>query len=90
MTLLTFFVVALVTLVGLAAMIFIIAKSLADCPETGRAARAAGITITTGFLAIGGGAVLLISTLPAMGPNPELALFATGLTCLLNKRPSES
>lgn len=83
MTLLAFFVVTLATLAGLAAMIFIIAKRLGECPETGRAAQAGGITITTGFLAIGGGAVLLISTLPVLEPTPGMALFATGLACLI-------
>ncbi len=83
MTLATYLIVSLSILAALAVMIMAIAKSLSDCPETGRAARAGGVTITTGFTAIGGGAVLVIATLPLFGPNPAMVLFAMGLASLI-------
>jgi hypothetical protein len=83
MLLLTYFAVALLALVGLAAMILAIARTLADCPEKGRRARAAGITIATGFTAIGGGAVLLIASLATLDDDLGLQVFAMGLACVI-------
>ena len=83
MTLATYLIVSLSILAALAVMIMAIAKSLSDCPETGRAARAGGVTITTGFAAIGGGAALLIATLPIIDPTPGTVLFAMGLASLI-------
>lgn len=83
MTLFAYLSVGLLVLGGLAVMIYRIAAEAGKCPQTGTAARAAGVTITTGFLAIGGGATLLIATLIVLGPNPAMAVFAMGLNSLI-------
>lgn len=82
--LIAYFAVATAALLALAAMILAIGKSLGDCPQTGRAARAGAITIATGFTAIGAGAVILIAAaLPAFGNAPQATLAAMGLACLI-------
>ena len=79
-----FFAVTLIALMGLATMILMIARALADCPENAASARAAGITIATGFLSIGAGGVLLIATLPALAPGDDgMLIFAMGLACIM-------
>ncbi len=84
MIILAYFAVALATLLALARMILTIGKALADCPESGRAARAGSITIATGFIAIGAGAVILIAAGLAMaGTHPPTMLLAMGLACLI-------
>lgn len=82
--LITYFAVAVTALLALAAMILAIGKTLGDCPQTGRAARAGAITIATGFTAIGAGAVILIAaTLPAFDSAAPATLGAIGLACLI-------
>lgn len=82
--LIAYFAVATAALLALAAMILAIGKSLGDCPQTGRAARAGAISIATGFTAIGAGAVILIAaTLPLFDANPQATLGALGLACLI-------
>lgn len=83
MMLLTYLTVALLALIGLSVMILTISRALADCPETGRRARAAGITIATGYLAIGGGAVLLIGALATLQADLGLLVFTLGLACVV-------
>lgn len=83
MMLALYLLVSLATLAGLAGMILAIARAAAACPEEGPRARAAGIAIATGFLAIGGGAVLLIGTLVVLKPDEGLPIFATGLAVLV-------
>jgi hypothetical protein len=83
MMLLAYLTVALLALSGLATMILAISRSLADCPEKGPRARAAGITIATGFLAIGGGAVLLIGALATLQEDTSLLVFTMGLACVV-------
>lgn len=78
-----YFAVTLATLVALSGMILAIARAFADCPEKGRRARAAGVTIATGYLAIGGGAVLLIAALAALRTEPDLMLFCMGLAVVI-------
>jgi len=56
-----FFLVTGCALAGLSYMIFRIGDALTDCPVTGRAARAGSLTIVTGFVAIGSGAVIIIA-----------------------------
>lgn len=56
-----YFILAACALAALSFMIFKIGDALADCPSTGRAAKAGSLTIVTGFVAIGGGAVLIIA-----------------------------
>jgi hypothetical protein len=83
MMLLAYLTVALLALSGLAAMILAVSRALADCPEKGPRARAAGITIATGFLAIGGGAVLLIGALATLKADTSLLVFTMGLACVV-------
>ena len=84
MSLVIYFVFALAFLGALAAMIVKIAKGLGDCPQTGRVARAAGVTIATGYAAIGGGAVALIgSALPVVEGGMPATLFAIGFAALI-------
>ena len=56
-----YFLIAACALAALSFMIFKIGDALADCPTTGRAAKAGSLTIVTGFVAIGSGAVLIIA-----------------------------
>jgi hypothetical protein len=80
---LAFFLVALVTLLGLTAMILRIGRALGECPSKGRAAQAASITIATGFVAIGLGGVSIIAAGLAMADaGGAAALFAVGLACV--------
>ncbi len=83
MILLAYFAVTLAALAGLTAMILAVAKTLGQCPDAGPRARAAGLTIVTGYLSIGGGAVLLITTLPAIGAEAGILIFAMGLACVI-------
>lgn len=83
MPLLTYFALTLTVLIALAAMIQKIAGALADCPEKGRRARAAGLTIASGFLALGAGAVLMIASLPALDQQYVTIIFAMGLACVI-------
>lgn len=82
--LITYFAAATTALLALAAMILAIGKSISDCPQTGRAARAGSITIATGFVAIGAGAVILIAAaLPTFDASPQATLAALGFICLI-------
>ena len=84
MSLVLYFVFALAFLAALSAMILKISRSLGDCPQTGRVARAAGVTITTGYTAIGSGAVALIgSALPVVQGGAPATLFAIGFAALV-------
>jgi hypothetical protein len=83
MTLFVYLVVSLLVLAGLALMIQRIAVEAGKCPERGDIARAAGVTITTGFVAIGGGAVLLVAVLPLIVPSLAMLVFAMGINCLI-------
>ncbi len=84
MSLVLYFVFALAFLAALAAMIVKISRALGECPQTGQAARAAGIAIATGYLAIGGGAVALTgSALPVVQGGTPATLFAIGFIALV-------
>lgn len=83
MMLFAYLSVGLLILGGLALMIHRIAVEAGKCPERGAIALAAGVTITTGFAAIGGGVVLLIAVLPLMVPSLEMVVFAMGINCLI-------
>jgi hypothetical protein len=79
-----YFALTLSVLLGLALTIHAIAKAIGDCPDTGRAARAAGVTIATGFLAIGGGVVAIIAGFMLMvEPNAATMLGCAGLAVLI-------
>lgn len=83
MSLVIYFTLTLSVLAALDAMILLIGSRIGECPQTGRAARAASVTIATGFAAIGGGAVLLIAAgLPLLGGGLAPTLLATGLAAL--------
>lgn len=70
LALLAYFIVALGTLIALTRMIVLIGQGMGDCPQTGRMARAASISIATGYLAIGlGGAILIAAVIPALAPE---------------------
>ncbi len=80
---LAFFAISLTTLLGLTLMILRIGRALGECPRTGRAARAASITIATGFVAIGMGGVSIIAAgLAVMDASSAAALLAVGLACV--------
>ena len=84
MSLVIYFVFALTFLAALTSMIVRIAQGLGDCPQTGRVARAAGVTIATGYGAIGGGAVMLVgSALPVLDGGTPATLFAAGFAALI-------
>lgn len=58
-------------LAALATMILRIGALLGECPQSKRTARAASVTIATGFAAIGAGGVILIgAVLPVMAQAP--------------------
>jgi hypothetical protein len=86
---LAYFAIALGTLIALARMILLIGRSMAECPQTGRVARAAATSIATGFLAIGmGGVILIAATIPALHPQDPtsqaiVVLFNAGLASLI-------
>ncbi len=83
MLLLGFFAAAVLVLASLAWMILAIARVLADCPDKGPRARAAGITIATGYLALGGGAVLLLGAFASLDAGLEVIFFCLGLACVV-------
>ena len=83
MLILGFFVAALAVLIALAWMILAIARVLGDCPDKGPRARAAGITIATGYLALGGGAVLLLGAFASLDAGLEVIFFSLGLACVV-------
>ncbi|MEJ8562844.1 hypothetical protein QTO30_17590 [Yoonia sp. GPGPB17] len=81
----TFFFVTGCALAGLSYMIFRIGDALSDCPATGRAAKAGSLTIVTGFVAIGTGAVMIIAAgifTALAGINVETVLAAIGVSLL--------
>jgi hypothetical protein len=86
---LAYFAIALGTLIALARMILLIGRSMGECPQTGRVARAAATSIATGFLAIGmGGVILIAATIPALDPRTSanqaiVVLFNAGLASLI-------
>lgn len=83
MLLLGYFAAALAVLIALALMILAITRALADCPEKGPRARAAGVTIATGYLALGGGAVMLIGAFATLSQGLETIFFSLGLACIV-------
>lgn len=80
-----YFALAGAALLGLAAMILRIGALLGTCPSSGAAIRTAAIASAAGFVAIGGGGVILIAAgLAILGPGlPEGSLYlATGFAWL--------
>ena len=84
MSLALYFIFAYALLAALTGMILQISRKMGDCPDTGRVARAAGVTISTGFAAIGaGGAMLVGSALPIVQGGTPAVLFATGFIAIV-------
>ncbi|KEJ96722.1 hypothetical protein SUH3_15310 [Pseudosulfitobacter pseudonitzschiae] len=81
---LIYIAIAFGMLVALAAMILKIGSLLGECPAARQAARAAAVTIATGFCAIGAGGVALIGgALPLVQSEPAAGLMvALGLAAL--------
>lgn len=67
------------TLAALATMILRIGALLGDCPQSIRTARAASVTIATGFAAIGAGGVILIGAAMPLAEQAPLAGFLGAL-----------
>jgi hypothetical protein len=66
-------------LAALAIMILRIGALLGECPQSRATARAAAITIATGFAAIGAGGVILIGAALPLVANAPLAGFLAAL-----------
>ena len=62
-TMSTYFALALILTLALSYMIMKIGTLLGNCPASGQAARAAAVTIATGYCAIGFGGVILVGAL---------------------------
>lgn len=80
-----FFLVTAIALAGLSYMIFKIGEALTDCPIAGRAARAGALTIVTGFVAIGTGAVMIVAAgifTAFSGISVDAILASIGLSLL--------
>lgn len=80
----TYLILAMGAVVALAFMILKIGAMIGACPDSQRVAKAAGVTIATGFCAIGAGGVVLIgAALPLMPAAPLAGLMAAlGLAAL--------
>lgn len=64
-------------LLALCGVLVVIGRAAADCPQTAGAARLATWVVTTGFAALGVGAIGLVgAVLPVLARAPESALYA--------------
>ncbi|MBU2981894.1 hypothetical protein KO498_08705 [Lentibacter algarum] len=81
---LVYLIAALLAVATLSFMILKIGTLLADCPQTGKNARSAALSVATGYAAIGTGGVLLIGgMLPLLRDMPEAgATLALGFAAL--------
>lgn len=79
-----YFALALALTLTLAGMILKVGTLLGDCPDSGRAAKAAAVTIATGYTAVGFGGLILIGAGYVIVAPGELAglLGALGLASL--------
>jgi hypothetical protein len=89
LAILGYFTITLSTLIALARMILQVGRTMGDCPTNGATARAAALAVTTGFVAIGmGGVILIAAIIPSVvhGGTPASAgvitLLTMGLACL--------
>ena len=60
MTDVTFLILGFVALFALAVVLVVIGRAAEQCPQIGAAARVGTLVITTGFLALGAGAIAII------------------------------
>ncbi|MEP4036911.1 hypothetical protein [Pseudophaeobacter sp.] len=73
----------LLMLLSMALMILKIGSLLGDCPRTGRAAKAAAVTIATGYAMVGlGGVVLIGAAIPLLEGGLLALLPALGLVAI--------
>ena len=77
MSLILYFVFAYALLAALTGMILQISRKMGDCPDTGRVARAAGVTISTGFAASGAGGAMLVGSALRGPAGPQCQPFAS-------------
>lgn len=70
-----YFLIAFTALVALAFMILQIGTLMADCPDMTTRAKAAAITIATGYTAIGAGGIVLIGLVPSLASVPLAGLL---------------
>tara|TARA_R110002095_G_scaffold205319_1_gene188601 strand:- start:181 stop:486 length:306 start_codon:yes stop_codon:yes gene_type:complete len=68
-------------LVALCTMILRIGAMIGTCPDSKDTARAAAVTIATGFAAIGAGGVTLIGALLPLNPGAPLVSWLLALGC---------
>lgn len=74
-----YIVLGFAALSALAVMILRIGALLGDCPQSSATARAAAVTIATGFAAIGAGGVILIGALLPLLADAAFAGFLGAL-----------
>lgn len=81
---LVYFTLALGGLGAVAAILVLIGRAAADCPQTASAAKLATLVVTTGFVAIGAGVVTLIgAALPVLAAGAATGLYvALGLALI--------
>lgn len=80
----TYIVLTFAALTALCRMILHIATLIGTCPETGGRARATGMTIATGFAAIGAGGLVIFASVMPIYANalPAVFLLALGFASL--------
>ncbi len=79
-----YFALSFGILAAMTGMILKIGKAIGNCPQTTNAARAASITISTGYLTIGAGGVFLVATiLPIIHQSQlNILMLALGIVCV--------
>jgi hypothetical protein len=84
MTDILFLLLAFAGLAILAGVLVVIGRAAAECPQLGGAARVATLVVTTGFAALGAGAIMLIAAvLPALSSSWMMGLyFALGIASI--------
>ncbi len=84
MSLVIYFTASFGLLAILNLIVLRIGAAMGACPQTGQIARAASVTLATGFAAIGGGAVLMIAAaLPLLQGGAPATMLAMGLAALV-------
>jgi hypothetical protein len=76
---LVYIALAFGALAALAIMMLRIGALLGTCPDSSRTARAAAVTIATGFAAIGAGGVILIGAVLPLLPEAQMVSFLGAL-----------
>ena len=76
---LTYILLGFGALAAVRTMILRIGAMLGACPDTCAAARAASVTITTGFAAIGAGGVIMVAAVMPLFPQTVFATFLLAL-----------